>query len=754
MMDSMLPSRLLCHDNGRFFVFDPRGYPQSSIVFDIISYTWGDPVGEYRCDIEGVDWGVTIVPKKLDDIKRLMVEAGIRYLWADCVCINQKDSPEKSQEIARMFDYYKNARMCHILLDMPQVFIPLQIVDNLKFIAHIMGEMKGTTLASDAVTLTQGMRDRLTKWWTEQPWEFQIDQPTVRSAAVDMGILNCYSTSIKQVRTLFDHLYFKRVWTFQEMLLGKNITLWAINPNTISEIGEFHIWMDLATDSMDKALQLRDWITGCRELRTGAISAIVRVIEEEILILSALQTQVRGIYCARTDIINGGPQWWYENYKGISNVFSAISIQPRSCNPQHRDDIFKGLLGIFSGLFSAQEIETQMSGTDLAQISFTFFKQLSLKTGWAWTKLAISTGDRGEWDWIPVVENSARIMTTDCFSGVLRLGRLKDGGRTKTPAHVGIKGTPRKYMRIHLSQNEPDKPFHFSFRGCNAGKKIKTGLFSSEPIALNTTPRDIYKDETGRTLVQCATVLSSILDPAGNVPEFRRRLLYKLQPQWDITDPTAKPSQWVDRCVSGTFWEDPHPHYTRVHNMSMSYRFPSLYACESRLENENTVHVTCTVTLSCGCNIAGPFALIFEALTALEGSFLGDTSATLDSDNRIALKDGLGLVQVGDVGRTFHLVAFGGDVGAFKEYAAQCRDTKVDKPVVPRGNWPSGRALVREEFTHDLVGLGRDYGYVDTGGIGNLLVVRKGLLDKWRIVGVCIDGFMVCEKGVRDVVIR
>ena len=66
----------------------------------------------------------------------------------------------------------------------------------------------------------------------------------------------------------------------------------------------------------------------------------------------------------------------------------------------------------------------------------------------------------------------------------------------------------------------------------------------------------------------------------------------------------------------------------------------------------------------------------------------------LDDNCRIILKDGLGLVQVGDVGRTFNLVAFGGDVNFHKARSSGCRGTKVDKavvcqlPVVLGGLWP------------------------------------------------------------------
>lgn len=146
--------------------------------------------------------------------------------------------------------------------------------------------------------------------------------------------------------------------------------------------------------------------------------------------------------------------------------------------------------------------------------------------------------------------------------------------------------------------------------------------------------------------------------------------------------------------------------------------------------------------------------LIFEAITAVEGSFLGIASATLDRDNRIVLKDGLGLVQVGDIGRTFSLVAFGGDIDSHRSYSSSCKRTKRDKPVYPKLPWPRGRALVREEFTHDLMDMTRDYGYVETGGSGNLLICRNHPLGQYKIIGVCIDEFISNKKGEGTVIIR
>jgi hypothetical protein len=83
------------------------------------------------------------------------------------------------------------------------------------------------------------------------------------------------------------------------------------------------------------------------------------------------------------------------------------------------------------------------------------------------------------------------------------------------------------------------------------------------------------------------------------------------------------------------------------------------------------------------------------------------------------------LVQVGDVGRAFNLVAFGGDVESHRSYASSCRSTRVEKPAIAKLPWPRGRALVREEFSHGMTDMVRDYGYIETGGSGKLADIQE-----------------------------
>lgn len=132
------------------------------------------------------------------------------------------------------------------------------------------------------------------------------------------------------------------------------------------------------------------------------------------------------------------------------------------------------------------------------------------------------------------------------------------------------------------------------------------------------------------------------------------------------------------------------------------------------------------------------------------------------------MSDGLGLVQVGDTGKAFNLVATGGDVDFHKAYASLCRSTKNHKPVLSKLPAPRGRALVRDDFTHNITDSMRDYGYVDftnratadfddkdeIRGPGNLLLCRNRPLGQYKIIGVCIDNWIENKGGQNNVTIR
>ncbi|KAI1812182.1 hypothetical protein GGS20DRAFT_559009 [Poronia punctata] len=766
-MASVLPRYLLRCEDGKFSLFPTNG---QSYDYEIVSYRW-EAVEEYQCDIEGVDRPVTICPQKLNHIKNLMCSKRIRYMWVYSLCIDKSARSDGTEEKPDIAHFYKQARKCYILLQMSELFHPQRIIDGLRFVDHIIGSVGSNAIASHSLPLKLHAEVRRSlREWAHEKWEFGLEKSTVRSAAIDLSVINSYATSVKPVISLLDNEYFAKVWTFQEMILGKNIEIIGVNLERSCPLGTLEEWINLATEGVDKATKLVGWIEKPRILKTTSVNLVLQKIKDNISCLGRFQMIAGGIGCARTDIINGGQYWWVDNQTGISNIFSAVSIIPRECRNPH--DLFRGLLGIFHGLFTPQEIKDLISSDSMEEISFAFFKQLSIKTGLAWTRLSLSSGERGEWDWIPVVErkndpqtscqhkvmaagekkgrlipidkgNKIRRARTDIFAGVVNLGPLVSRDRAQV-SYRGLKGVPRKYMSIHVKEERPG--FHFIFKGCNSGRKIRSGLMKRETIPTYDPLVDVPGDETGRRLVQCATILGTILDPSSNIVDFRRTLLRRLAPEWTTSDPGAKPSNWEDRCVSGTLYENPLcPQYLRTHNLSMNYRMAAITECGSRLAAGSTADISCELHINCGCTLVAPYSLIFEAIMAIQGTSLGAVVEKEDGDGRVALKDGLGLVQIGDLGRRFDLVAFGGNADFPKRYAISCRRTLPGKMVTTIAGCPTKRALVSSESTSDMSGLLRSYGYVDTGA-GNLLISRDHALGVYKTSGIYIDSHKPKKK--------
>ena len=74
--------------------------------YEALSYAWGDSKssGEIQCD------GLRIkISGGLEIALRYLRQADIRTLWIDAICINQKDTREREQQVRLMRDVYQNA---------------------------------------------------------------------------------------------------------------------------------------------------------------------------------------------------------------------------------------------------------------------------------------------------------------------------------------------------------------------------------------------------------------------------------------------------------------------------------------------------------------------------------------------------------------------------------------------------------------------------------------------------------------------
>lgn len=80
----------------------------SGVSYTALSYTWGNPKKTKNIECEGKKIEVTVNLESA--LRRLRDTHSVRRLWADAICINQKDVREKEQQVVLMRNIYKNAK--------------------------------------------------------------------------------------------------------------------------------------------------------------------------------------------------------------------------------------------------------------------------------------------------------------------------------------------------------------------------------------------------------------------------------------------------------------------------------------------------------------------------------------------------------------------------------------------------------------------------------------------------------------------
>jgi hypothetical protein len=89
--------------------------PESKGLYIALSYCWGISLPytttsknlQKHKDARGIEY--LQLPKTLQDAVFMTRYLGIRYLWADCLCIIQDDKADWEKEASRMADVYSNA---------------------------------------------------------------------------------------------------------------------------------------------------------------------------------------------------------------------------------------------------------------------------------------------------------------------------------------------------------------------------------------------------------------------------------------------------------------------------------------------------------------------------------------------------------------------------------------------------------------------------------------------------------------------
>ena len=156
------------------------------LTFDAISYAWGDWTDSRTITVNGHRLAVT---KNLDEALHLFREdySVERYLWVDAICVNQRNSDERSRQVAMMGEIYRLARTVRVWLGHAGVFTD--------FCMDELAEFVPDPALEDLSTLT-------------------TPQYLLESDDFYKGLLD-----------LSDRRWWRRLWTVQEVVLASQVTL-------------------------------------------------------------------------------------------------------------------------------------------------------------------------------------------------------------------------------------------------------------------------------------------------------------------------------------------------------------------------------------------------------------------------------------------------------------------------------------------------------------------------------------------------
>lgn len=154
----------------RLLRFDTTIYPpqwtithaslDQDLIFDALSYTWGDEKSQERIIISGKVTRITSnLAQALADIRPTI---GNHLLWVDALCIDQENILERNHQVQKMAKIYQKARRVHAWLGRPEK--PSENFSFLSFLVALLGDEGGGHISENLLSSINESKHR--PFWT------------------------------------------------------------------------------------------------------------------------------------------------------------------------------------------------------------------------------------------------------------------------------------------------------------------------------------------------------------------------------------------------------------------------------------------------------------------------------------------------------------------------------------------------------------------------------------------------------------
>ncbi|KAJ4347159.1 uncharacterized protein N0V89_011097 [Didymosphaeria variabile] len=207
--------------------------------YEAISWVWGNLLDNATLLYNGET--ITIRQNLEDALRVFRFADRPRLLWADALCINQKDAEEKSRQVAMMGTIYANASGVLIWLGN----------DHEKRAPIAFGEIK---MLADAYTLNAGEEEYCR-------WSDDVNQ-------LDANAWN-------GIRSFFQNDWFNRIWVQQEFGMNANATFyWGASTISRKTMRAFYRWFSESIDNGNSSV-----VTELKRYSPGSFLTTMRLSE-------------------------------------------------------------------------------------------------------------------------------------------------------------------------------------------------------------------------------------------------------------------------------------------------------------------------------------------------------------------------------------------------------------------------------------------------------------------------------------------
>lgn len=223
--------------------------------YEALSYQWGNPDQSL---ISLMDHGLTLkitesLFNALKDIRHANPRDGSRAIWADAICINQKDIEERQQQVNLMGRIYRNAT---------------------RVITYIGPEADNSSLGIDFAY-------ELMDYWVDRSEEKPDLRLHIKEEMVNLGLPQANDPRWQAFRKLVTRGWASRCWCAQEFVLNKNLLMMCgrkaikesfLIPSIVQLVFNRLLPEFTLPQTPDDPISLRECLAHFQELRSSVVN--------------------------------------------------------------------------------------------------------------------------------------------------------------------------------------------------------------------------------------------------------------------------------------------------------------------------------------------------------------------------------------------------------------------------------------------------------------------------------------------------